>query len=425
MGFLKQALVAAVVLVLAGALWLRFDRASGDYLASSSSPLPESLRPLVAAIAPAGGPRTIAPTTPRTGERPAPLVVVDAARADVTRQRLQALGTGEAERAVAVYPDAAGIVTEIAFEPGERVSAGQVLARLENDNERLALDRARIALRAAEQQVERYRALSSSAAITAVQIEEVERALQTAQLDLRAAEIALERRDILAPIDGRVGLSPVNRGTLVGNQTLVATIDDRERLKVVFLAPEGFVSDLDVGMPVTARPTTRSGRSYEGEIAALDSRIDEASRTLRVEALIDNGNDDLRPGMSFSIEMDLPGEAFLSVDPLSVQWERAGPFVWVVEGDAARKASVRIIERNVDRVLLASDDLDEGDAVVVEGIQSLREGVAVRRLDRQAPLPEPVDAGDPVASTNGREAGVPDRRAAVGPGEAAAAEVGP
>lgn len=425
MGFVKQLLVAAVVFVAAGVLWLRFDAGTGAYLASDESPLPASLRPLVAAVAPDGHGETIAPTTPLGAARPAPLVVVDAARADVTRQRLQALGTGEAERAVAVYPDAAGIVTEIAFAPGQSVSAGDILARLESDNERLAVDRARIALRGAEQQVERYRALSSSAAITAVQIEEVERAFQTAQLDLRAAEIALQRRDILAPIDGRVGLSPVNRGALVGNQTMVATIDDRERLKIAFLAPEGFVADLDVGMTVTARPTTRTGRAYEGEISALDSRIDEASRTLRVEALIDNENDDLRPGMSFSIEMDLPGEAFLSVDPLAVQWERAGPFVWVVENETARKARVRIIERNVERVLLASDALQAEDAVVVEGIQSLREGVSVRLLDRQAPLPEPVDAGDPVASTGGREAGAQGRRAAVGPGAASAAEVAP
>lgn len=411
MAFLKQVAVTLVVLVLAMGAFLRFDPNTGRYLLSQESPLPASLRPLVAFIAPSGEATSIGATPQRRGEPQPPLVVVDTATRESARDRLRAIGTGEAERSVAVYPDASGIVSQIGFAPGDTIARGDILATLDSDNERLAVDRARIALRAAEQQVERYRALSASAAITTVQIEDVERALETARLDLRAAEIALDRRNIVAPIDGRVGLTAIDTGTLVGNQTLIATIDDRDRLKIVFLAPEGFVPDLTVGLPVEARPTTRSGRSYEGEISALDSRIDEASRTLRVEALIENENDELRPGLSFSLELAFQGEEFLSVDPLSVQWERAGPYVWVVKNDAAQKAAIRIIERNVERVLVASDELAEGDAVVVEGIQSLREGVSVR-VRANGP-PRNVEPSEPIAATQPDGEPAADRRAAV------------
>lgn len=418
MGIWKQGVVTLAVVAIAGAAWIRLDPSVGAALTAEDGPLPAALHPIVAAIAPA-------PTTrvgPTRGGRPTvePLVVVDAARPSVTRDRLRAVGTGEAERSVAVYPDAAGIVTAVGVRPGTLVSEGDVLARLESADQELAVERARIALQAAEEQLQRYRSLSSSAAVTAVQLQEVERALQTARLDLRAAEIALERRSILAPIGGRVGLTSIDTGALVGNSTLIATIDDRARLKVAFNAPEGFVSELAVGQPVSALPTTRTGTVYEGEISAIDSRIDEASRTLRVEALLDNEADDLRPGMSFSIELALPGQEFLSVDPLAVQWERAGPYVWVVRDDAAEKAGVRIVERNVDRLLVASEDLADGDAVVVEGIQSLREGVTVRVRDLDGA--SGVE-GPPVADVPGSQAAPGDgasRRAAFGTGANAA-----
>jgi RND family efflux transporter MFP subunit len=420
MGIWKQGVVTLAVVAIAGAAWIRLDPSVGAALTSQDSLLPQALHPLVLAVAPE-------PTTrvgPTRGGRPMtePLVVVDAARPSVTRDRLRAVGTGEAERSVPVYPDAAGIVTEVDVRPGTLVSAGDVLARLESADQELAVERARIALLAAEEQLQRYRSLSSSAAVTAVQLQETERALQTARLDLRAAEIALERRSVLAPIGGRVGLTSIDTGALVGNTTLIATIDDRARLKVAFNAPEGFVSELAIGQPVSALPTTRTGTVYEGEISAIDSRIDEASRTLRVEALLDNEADDLRPGMSFSIELALPGQEFLSVDPLAVQWERAGPYVWVVRDGAAEKAGVRIVERNVDRLLVASDDLQDGEAVVVEGIQSLREGVAVRvrepegATDTGTQGPPIADAPEAAPATEGGAS----RRAAFGTGANAA-----
>ena len=159
--------------------------------------------------------------------------------------------------------------------------------------------------------------------------------------------------------------------------------------------PADEVAHLDqgrLGQAVQAQPTTRSGRVYEGTISAIDSRLDEASRTLRTEALVENTDDALRPGMSFSVEIAFPGQSFLSASPLAIQWERSGPFVWVVENDAVRKAPIRIVERNVDRVLMASDELAENATVVTEGVQQLREGLRVRV---QAPIEVPAGPATP------------------------------
>lgn len=414
MALLRQIVVTLVLVALGGIGWMWFSPVPGRLLLDSGLALPQPVREAVLRLSP----EAVEPVgaTPRRegGDAATPLVVVDRAIPAVTRDRLRAIGTGEAIRSVAVRPDASGIIAQIGFRSGDLVEAGAVLAVLQNDTERVAVDRARLALTAAEDQLRRYRSLSQNTAITAVQLDEVARARDAAALDLQAAEIALAKRNVVAPISGRVGLLDLDVGALVDSSTLLATVDDRSRLKVNFNVPEGFASELAVGHPVEAQPTTRSGRVYAGEISAIDSRLDEASRTLRTEATVENPDDALRPGMSFAVEVAFAGQSFLGVDPLAIQWERAGPFVWVVgEDEAVRKAPIRIVERNVDRVLVASDDLAENAVVVTEGVQQLREGLKVRVQApvEVAPAPDTPDGDVPVAAepaepANGRRAEV-------------------
>ncbi|WP_062203930.1 efflux RND transporter periplasmic adaptor subunit [Aureimonas sp. AU12] len=401
MAFVRQIVLTLIALLLAGVVWLHLSEVPGRYLLSDAVDLPAPVSGWVSALSPADDAPKVG-ATPQ-GERrlgAIPLVVTDPAIPAVTRDQLRAIGTAEAIRTVAVRPDASGIIREIGFRSGDEVEAGATLATLQNDAERVAVERARITLAAGEDQLRRYQSLSASSSITSVQVDEVRRARDAAALDLQAAEIALDKRNITAPISGRVGILDLDVGALIDGTTLIATVDDRSKLKIVFNVPEAFTSELQLGQSVSAQPTTRSGEAYEGQISALDSRLDQASRTLRAEAVIDNEADLLRPGMSFGIEIGFGGSSFLSVDPLAIQWERAGPFVWVAQNDISRKAPISIIERNVDRVLVASQTLRENDAVITEGVQQLREGAPVRVQQpvTAPPAPATPDAGAPSAS---------------------------
>lgn len=378
MTFLRQTFATLLLLLAAGALWVWLSPVPGRVLLAEGSALPGFARPLVSALSSADDPPRIGATRQDDRRGAAPLVVTDAAVPSVTRDRMRAVGTAEAERTVAVRPDVTGIVNAIEVRSGDAVEAGQVLLRLQSDVERIAVDRARIALAAAEDQVRRYRSLADRSTITSVQIEEVARVRDAAALDLQSAEIALSKREVRAPIPGRIGILDLDVGALVDSATVVATVDDRSRLRIVFSTPEGFIAQLRPGQAIRAEPATRSGEVFEGAVNAVDSRLDPASRTLRTEAIVANRADVLRPGMSFSVEIAFPGDSFLSVSPLAIQWERAGSFVWTVDRDRVAKKPVRIVERNVDRVLVASDTLREGDAVVTEGVQQLREGASVR-----------------------------------------------
>ena len=105
--------------------------------------------------------------------------------------------------------------------------------------------------------------------------------------------------------------------------------------------------------------------------------MDPASRTLRIRARIDNPEDKLRAGMAFSVGMRFAGDTFPAVDPLAVQWDAEGSYVWQVVDGKSVKTRVRIIQRNPD-VVLVDAELKADDAVVVEGLQRVREGADVR-----------------------------------------------
>ncbi len=386
MAFIKQLLVTIALLGGAAALWITFDPAPGRAILQSGVQLPNEVRQAVLWLNPvsdpaaakpaAGGSRGGAPGGGRGGAGGPPLIVVGDVAEAVAQSTLKAIGTAEAERSVPVYPDATGIVSAVGFRSGDEVAAGSVLVSLKDDAERLALDRARIALKAAEDQLARAERLSNS--ISTVQLEDYRRTLDNARLDLRSAEIALDDRRITAPIDGRVGLADIDVGDLVGNQTLIATVDDRANLRVVFFVPESYVPQVAIGQRFEATSTARPGETFEGRITAIDSRLDEASRTLRVEGSIANEADRLRPGMSFALAIDFEGDRYLALDPMAIQWERAGAYAWKIVGDRPEKAALRIVQRDIDRVLVASDALRPGDVVAVEGVQSIREGSPVR-----------------------------------------------
>lgn len=300
--------------------------------------------------------------------------------------RIEAIGSGEALRTVAIVPLVAGVLSEVAVVSGQVVRAGDLLARLEADSAEIAKAQADLALQSAEDRLARYRRLSEGSAVSQVQVDELRTERDAAELDVREAAVALRDRSILAPIDGIVGIVPVELGDYVTPGTEIAVIDDRSRITVDFWIPERFSGDVAIGQQVSAGALAYAGEVFEGEITALGSRIDPASRTLQVRATLDNPQDRLRPGMSFAVTLDFEGETYPAVDPLAVQWDKDGSYIWQVVEDRAVRTPVRIVQRDPDRVLV-DGDIPEGAPVVIQGLLGLRDGAAIRMTGGAEPAP--------------------------------------
>ena len=313
---------------------------------------------------------------PAPGTRPAAAavrVLVAPVTLSEAAGRVSAIGDGRALHSVPVTPLVSGRLTDITVAPGARVAAGDVIARLDDEAEAIALARAELAASDAAATLERTERLQAQSAATDVALREARLAARTAELEERDARLAFDRRTVTAPIGGVIGLLPVDPGTQVTPETELAIIDDRSSILVDFRIPERFVGRLQPGDPVEATALARPGTPFHGRITALDNRVETASRTLKLQASLDNADDALRGGMAFSIDLAFRGESHPAVDPLAIQWGGDGAFVWAVRDGKAARVPVRIVERNSDAVLVAAD-LTPGEQVVTEGIQRLRPG---------------------------------------------------
>jgi RND family efflux transporter MFP subunit len=308
----------------------------------------------------------------RRGAQPI-LVATEPVTIGTVNDRLGAIGDGEAIEAVTVMPQASGMIAEILVASGQAVKKGDIIARLDREEQVIMRDLAAVALRSAREKAESYGNLQSFSRLDVLDAQIAE---EQAQLQMTTAELNLKRRDIVAPINGVIGIIGVSVGDNVTTGSPIVSLDNRQQLLVDFWAPERFAVAVKPGMPVEATSVARPGQTFSGAVEAVDNRVDEASRTIRIRARIDNPDDLLRAGMSFNVVMRFAGDRYPAVNPLAVQWDGEGSFVWQIVDDKSVKTRVRIIQRNSDRILVDAP-LKDGDIVAVEGLQRVREGGAV------------------------------------------------
>ncbi len=302
--------------------------------------------------------------------------MLDTVTEQVLSQRVSAIGDGRALRSVSVRSERTGSVRAVEVDSGHYLEAGDVMICLEDRAEVIALERARLMLADAEDELRRLTQLGDSGAVTAVRIREAELAVQNARLAIRQAEVDLEQTVVTAPISGWLGLIEVEVGDRLSAQDVVGVLTDRSQITIDFRVPERAINALEPGMEVQLRSMSGVAVPVPGRLTAVDNVVDRASRTLRVQAVVDNSTDQLREGMAFEVNMDFPGETYPSVDALAVQWSSTGSFVWLEREGKVQRVPVVIRQRNPDRVLVEGA-LTAGDAVVIEGVQNLRPGAEV------------------------------------------------
>lgn len=339
-------IVSALAILVAGGWWL--SARDGD-------------------AAPDGKPRKSPGATP---------VLVERLQFALEQETVRAVGTGEALRSAAIHPSVSGEVVEVTFKAGQRVTKGAPLVRLDAEHQRLAVGLANVALKESTRQMERLERLAPKGAASVAQLQTAQTAQESARLRLEQARAALRDRTVYAPFDGVIGLTDIERGDRVSEQTTIATLDNRSAILVEFKLPEEYASRIRIGDKVSVRPWTRHDVELNGSVAMLGSRIDPATRTLRVKVTIPNVDDLIRPGTSFEVTIAFTGHSYASIAEVAVLWSRDGAYIWRVTDNKAEKVFVKIVRRNKGRILV-DGPLSIDDTIVIEGVQGLRPGQAL------------------------------------------------
>lgn len=324
------------------------------------------------------------------GARELPVTTAQIERAPLI-DSIKSVGTARAQQSVTLYPESAGVVTFAKLAPDASVAAGEVLLRLDDRDQTLAVSQAKVELTEAKRMLERYISLNSTEAnIPQSTIDTAQSNVDLAEIQLSQAKVELSRRQVTAPFSGQIGITDVEIGDRVDTSTVVTTLDDRSILLVDFTVPESFIGRIVTGLQVDARQWESPDDDAKGTIVAVDSRVNSSTRAFRARAAIDNASDYLRPGMAFEIVAYISKGEYLSVPELSVQWGADGPFVWSAAGDRAQRSPVEMIRRVNGRMLIRGDLL-EGQRVILEGIQSVRPGMKLNDLTAAQISAKPIE----------------------------------
>lgn len=322
----------------------------------------------------AQGKATTGAAAPRT-----PTVTVDVVRAEpgVVEERVQSVGTARANEAVVVTAKVTGIVSSIGFQEGQRVQAGDLLIEFESRQARAELEEARANLEEYRRHLQRAELLRRSGAVTEARFDAAATLVQAGTARVKSMEARLADLRIVAPFAGKVGLRQVSLGNLVQPGTAVTTLDDVGRIKLEFALPEVSVGVLRVGLPVSARSAAYPGRTYEGQVRAIDTRVDPVTRSVRVNAEFGNADGSLLPGMFLMVELIAARrENAVLVPEEAVVPEGVRQYLFVVRDGVARRTEITLGERLPGRVEIARG-IAIGDQIILRGTQKVRDGTRV------------------------------------------------
>jgi efflux transporter, RND family, MFP subunit len=363
---------------------------------------------------------------------------------------VRAVGNVTPYNTVTVVPQVEGWLLRVHFREGDRVKAGDLLAELDARALEASLAEARATqaqnqaeLKNAQADLARYQRLFRQDSVARQQLDTQQalvRQLQARsaadQAKVDSARVQLGYTKIHAPVSGRLGLIKTNVGAMIGPSTTdgLVSIVQVDPISVVFGVPEVQLQslrdamaqqDMSGGLEVQAWDRTESRLLATGRLTTLDNQIDTTTGALRVRARFDNPGEQLFPNQFVNVRLTLqtlPGALSVPVDV--VQFGNQGNYVYVVRDGKAHIQTVKLGASASDRVQVV-DGLQAGEQVVLEGMDSLRDGSRVKIVAPVEGDPDALLGGTP-DETAGKPAPAAGHAApAGGNAESAGGNVGP
>ncbi|WP_172144210.1 MULTISPECIES: efflux RND transporter periplasmic adaptor subunit [Pseudomonas] len=337
---------------------------------------------------------------------PPPPISVNAADA-VERpwqSRLPAIGTLKAFQGIDLTVEVAGTARDVLFQSGEKVRLDQPLIQMDSEVEQASLGTAQAELGLAQVEYQRGRNLVARQAISRSEFDRLSAELQKANASVAQLQATLAKKRILAPFAGTIGIRQVDVGDYLASGTTIATLQDLSTLFVDFFLPEQNVPQLAIGQRVRVQVAAYPDEVFEGQIDAINPKVEATTRNLLVRARLANPDEKLLPGMFANLQVLLAGETpQVLVPETAITYTLYGNSVYVIEaqhaddGSPANAADDQPVLQ-VERRFVETGERREGQVVILKGLQAGERVVSAGqlKLDSGARVVIVADAVDAV-----------------------------
>jgi len=319
---------------------------------------------------------------------PQPPISVNAAEAVAQpwQNRLSAIGTLKAFQGIDLTVEVAGTARDVLFQSGEKVRLNQPLIQMDSDVEKASLGTAQAELGLAKVEYQRGSNLVTRQAISKSEFDRLSAELQKANASVAQLQATLAKKRILAPFAGTIGIRQVDVGDYLASGTTIATLQDLSTLFVDFFLPEQNVPQLAIGQRVRIQVAAYPDEVFEGQIAAINPKVEATTRNLLVRARLGNPDEKLLPGMFANLQVLLADETpQVLVPETAITYTLYGNSVYVIaaqhadDGSPASDADGKPILQ-VERRFVETGERREGRVVILKGLQAGEQVVSAGQL---------------------------------------------
>ncbi len=315
-------------------------------------------------------------TSQQQGQRRGLPVEVLVAKLQPLTQGLSLSGTLLAGEEVELRAETTGKLIEFYLHEGRTVNKGQLLARVNDSEIRARLEKLKPDLKLAEEDLVRKQRLKDINALSQQDLDAAINRVEGIKADIRLAEAQIEKAEIRAPFDGKIGLRNVSPGSFIGTNTVLATLIQDDPLRLEFSIPERYAFGIEKGKEVSFT-LGHFPKQFSAIIYATESVIDPQTRALRVRALCPNPKGELIPGSFARVTYILNGNPeTLLIPPHALVPVLGGQNVIVARNGKAQFVPVETGIRTATAVEVVSGILP-GDTILVSGLLQVRDGMSL------------------------------------------------
>ena len=329
------------------------------------------------------------PAQLKAKQAPDTIVDVLVASAQSISNNIVVNGNVVAGEYVELHPEASGRLIFLNVPEGKKVTAGTVIARVNDADLKAQVEKSKSLLDLAQKTEDRYKQLLAINGINQSDYDISLNAVKGYKADIEYNQALLEKTVLKAPFDGIVGLRQVSLGAYVSPTTLIATMQQLSKIKIDFTLPEQYGTILKIGQTVDVEADAGQKNRRKAVIIAIEPQVNQASRNLTVRAILQNN--DLNPGAFVKVYVNagLDKKAVMIPTNSMIPDDKNNQVILVKDGKAVF-VNVTTGVRQSNNVEITKG-VNAGDTVVVTGVLFARPKAplqirTVKTLDQFAAL---------------------------------------